>query len=233
VTDRIFRPVLFVLLGIFTAIMASQLFPLIEQKASLTEAVTDHISDSGVNHPLTAVLLNFRGYDTMLEMGVILVAVLAVWAIGREDGARWRLLEPRSFDPVLRVALGILTPATILVAGYMVWAGSYRPGGGFQAGTVLGAAWVIFIGAEVIPLPLSRTRGVRFALAAGFFLFLSAAVLPPLVGYCLLEYPRNFAGSIILLIETVMSIAIGASIGALVAGVASPIESGAGEGGIS
>ena len=37
---------------------------------------------SGVRNPVTAVLLNFRGYDTLLEMGVLLVALLGVWSLG-------------------------------------------------------------------------------------------------------------------------------------------------------
>ena len=40
------------------------------------------IPDSGVSHPVTAVLLNFRAYDTLLELAVVLSAVLGICCPG-------------------------------------------------------------------------------------------------------------------------------------------------------
>ena len=37
--------------------------------------VVAKLDESGVRNPVTAVLLNFRGYDTLLEIGVLLVGV--------------------------------------------------------------------------------------------------------------------------------------------------------------
>jgi multisubunit Na+/H+ antiporter MnhB subunit len=206
--------------------MIARLFPLLDRTASLKGLVQERLGESGVEHPLTAVLLNFRGYDTMLEIGVLLVAVLAVWALEGRERPRWRLIEPSRRSPVLRVALGILAPTMVVAAGYMVWVGAYRPGGAFQAGTILGALMVVLVGSGVVPLPLSRTSGVRLALGAGFFLFLLAAVLPSLAGGKLLEYPQGFEGLTILVIESMLSLSIGASIGTFIAGVAAPRKSG-------
>ena len=218
---RIFRISLFVLFGVFAAGMCVRLFPLLDCAAGLAGQVEARLGESGVEHPLTAVLLNFRGYDTMLEIGVLLAAVLAVWALDDVPRSPRKLSGPSRNCPLLRVALGILTPATIVSAGYMVWAGAYRPGGAFQAGAILGALMVVLIGSGVVPLPLSRATGLRVALGAGFFLFLLAAVLPLPAGGMLLQYPRGFAGSIMLAIETTLSISIGAAIGVFIAGVTS------------
>ena len=46
--------------------------------AGLGEQVAARMPESGVRSPVTAVLLNFRGYDTFLEMLVLLLAVLGV-----------------------------------------------------------------------------------------------------------------------------------------------------------
>ncbi|MDP3892698.1 hydrogenase subunit MbhD domain-containing protein, partial [Nocardioides sp.] len=43
--------------------------------------VADRVGESGVEHPVTAVLLNFRSYDTLLEVAVLLVAILAALAL--------------------------------------------------------------------------------------------------------------------------------------------------------
>jgi multisubunit Na+/H+ antiporter MnhB subunit len=37
--------------------------------------------ESGVDHPVTAVLLNFRSYDTLLEIAVLLLAVVVALAL--------------------------------------------------------------------------------------------------------------------------------------------------------
>lgn len=41
-------------------------------------AEADNFPPSGVGNPVTAVLLNFRAYDTLLEVAVLLAAVFAV-----------------------------------------------------------------------------------------------------------------------------------------------------------
>ncbi|MFN2337821.1 MAG: hypothetical protein ABR544_02485, partial [Gammaproteobacteria bacterium] len=45
------------------------------ERISLPELVQEHLGTSGVSHPVTAVLLNFRAHDTLLEIGVLLLAV--------------------------------------------------------------------------------------------------------------------------------------------------------------
>ena len=42
--------------------------------------VASNMAISGVENPVTAVLLNFRGYDTLLEIGVLLLAALGVFS---------------------------------------------------------------------------------------------------------------------------------------------------------
>jgi multisubunit Na+/H+ antiporter MnhB subunit len=37
---------------------------------------------------VTAVLLNFRGYDTLLEIAVLTVALVGVWALGPRRASR-------------------------------------------------------------------------------------------------------------------------------------------------
>jgi hypothetical protein len=48
----------------------------------LAGQVLARIGESGVSNPVTAVLLNFRGYDTLLELAVLLAALLGILALG-------------------------------------------------------------------------------------------------------------------------------------------------------
>jgi len=113
---------------------------LLETSSGLQTAVEQNIDTSGVSNPVTAVLLNFRGYDTMLEMVVLLVALIAVLSF--ETPSTNKKVAPNT---VLSILTAILVPLSILVASYLLWVGAYAPGGAFQAGSVLGAAGVLLL----------------------------------------------------------------------------------------
>ena len=55
---------------------------------ALPAALAAHMDASGVEHPVTAVLLNFRGYDTLLEVAVLLLALLGMWAARGTEAPR-------------------------------------------------------------------------------------------------------------------------------------------------
>ena len=117
------------------------------QAPGLSELVAENLENSGVKNPVTAVLLNFRGYDTLLEMGVLLLALIAVWSIG--TAPQQCQTEPSA---VLDILSRLLVPLLIMVSGYLLWVGANAPGGAFQAGAVLaaagGVAIVIWLAAE-------------------------------------------------------------------------------------
>ena len=55
------------------------------EPAGLAAAVDEAMPESGVGHPVTAVLLNFRGYDTLGEVFVVFTAGIGVLLLlGRE-----------------------------------------------------------------------------------------------------------------------------------------------------
>lgn len=176
----------------------------------LSAAVSANIHASGVINPVTAVLLNFRGYDTLLEMVVLWLALLGVWSIGGVAHAR-----EQAPGPVLEGMSLMLVPVMMLVAAYLLWVGAHAPGGAFQAGAVLGAAGVLLsLSARrpgLVGLPL------RLALVLGPGVFVVVAVLT-LVGGRLLELPPEHAGMLILVLEAAATISIGVTLAALFLG---------------
>jgi len=158
---------------------------------------------SGVEHPVTAVLLNFRGYDTLLEMGVLLVAVLAV--LSARDS---RLPIPGAAgDPVPQALARIVAPTAVLLGVYLLWAGAFRPGGAFQAGALLAAAAVLLNLTGLQPGWAAPGRWLRAGLAVGLLIFLAIAAIL-LAGGTLLAYPPSAAGALILLIESGLTVSI-------------------------
>jgi multisubunit Na+/H+ antiporter MnhB subunit len=67
--------------------LTAAIIDLPEPAIALGARVAAHLPESGVRHPVTAVLLNFRGYDTLLEVAVLLLAVLGVLALPPTESA--------------------------------------------------------------------------------------------------------------------------------------------------
>lgn len=161
----------------------------------LSNRVRANLDETGVSNPVTAVLLNFRAYDTLLELTVLLAALLGVMSLGPQ---RPRL---RAAEPMITGLIGWLIPLLIVAAGYMLWVGAHAPGGAFQAGALLAAAAVLahLGGRPEFRLP-NPTR-LRLLAVAGCAVF-SLVGLATLVGSgVLLQFPPDWAAELILLIE--------------------------------
>lgn len=171
---------------------------------------------SGASHPVTSVLLNFRGYDTLLEIAVLLLAVLGAWAARGPGGGR-PLPAPHP-GPVLAGTVRLLLPVMVVVAGVLLWVGARAPGGAFQAGTVLGTVLVLASLSGVVPLPRVRPWVFRATLALGFAVFLAIAGGAMLAGGSLLEYPRAAAAGLLLAIEAALTLSIALVMAALFEG---------------
>ena len=173
---------------------------------TLPAAISANLEASGVSNPVTAVLLNFRAYDTLLELAVLLTAVLGIFALGPATAGY------RPAGPVFEGLTHWLVPALILVAGYLLWAGAHAPGGAFQAGATLAAAGVVLrlSGRQHVGLPAGATLRVVMASGTGVFLMVGLALL--VTGRPFLGYPPAWAGILILLIESAAMLAIAATL---------------------
>jgi multisubunit Na+/H+ antiporter MnhB subunit len=169
------------------------------------------IPQSGVDHPVTAVLLNFRAYDTLLEVVVLLTAIIAVWQIERAVA--------RDPAPVLgdiwQGFARLVMPAAVVVGIYILWAGAEAPGGAFQGGAVLAA-----VGLMLLLTGVYRPRAAHRPVARGLFILGTAAFAIIAVwvtgdGRVAFEYPVGQAKTLILLIEALVTISIAVTLAAL------------------
>jgi len=116
-----------------------------QTSVNLPELLAGKMHESGVDHPVTAVLLNFRSYDTLLEIAVLVIA--GITGISMAKTASLEDPDLRTSDSLLYVLQRWFIPLMLVLAGYLLWAGSDRPGG-------------------VLP-GRSRARGLRGADAPG------------------------------------------------------------------
>jgi multisubunit Na+/H+ antiporter MnhB subunit len=210
---RISRWLLLPLILALAAGLGYAVLSLPDQAEGLQKMVVAKMEISGVSNPVTAVLLNFRAYDTLLEMVVLLMALLGVWSLGSPSPHA----EPAP-GLVLDTLARFLAPVLILVAAYLLWVGAHAPGGAFQAGAVLGAAGVLLLLAGLRLHPGLTGLPLRLALVAGPAGFVAIAVLTMFKTGGLLEYPLAQAGILILILETVATISIGVTLATLFLG---------------
>ena len=101
--------------------------------------VAERLDMSGVTNPVTAVLLNFRAWDTLLEIAVLFAALLLVSLLGG------RRIIPAPLGEMVLPFARIVTPVAILIAGHLLWQGASAPGGAFQAGAILAGAMLALV----------------------------------------------------------------------------------------
>jgi multisubunit Na+/H+ antiporter MnhB subunit len=56
-----------------------------DQGPSLAPQSMQHLPETGLGNPVTAVLIAYRAFDTMLEKVVLVLAVVGVWSLGADN----------------------------------------------------------------------------------------------------------------------------------------------------
>ncbi|MCB4821312.1 hydrogenase subunit MbhD domain-containing protein [Roseicella aerolata] len=203
--------------GIAAAVLA-----LPEPAPQLSGAVAEALPALGLGNPVTGVLLAFRGYDTLLEAVVLLLALLGIWSLAPDPawGGLPGLRHRARPEGVLAWLGRLLPPVGIVVGLYVFWVGADRPGGAFQAGTILAAVWILAVMSALVEPPAVRSLALRLALVAGPALFLAVGFAGLGLAGAFLGYPAaaGWAKPLILLVEAGLTLSIAATLALLVAG---------------
>jgi multisubunit Na+/H+ antiporter MnhB subunit len=201
----------------FALLLAVAIWSLPRAAGGLTALVESRIAESGVSHPVTAVLLNFRSYDTWLEVAVLLTALVGLLALARR-GTPAAPHDPRPPEPMLAGATTLLVPVMILLGGYLLWRGTHAPGGAFQAGAVVGAAGVLLILAGYDPFRRLPPAVVRTIAVLGVLGFLGMAAVSALSGSPFLAIAPRHGGPVIVAVEIAVAASVALTLTALFAG---------------
>lgn len=110
----------------------------------------------GIPNIVTAILGSYRGYDTFGETTVIFTASVGVllllvpmWsrqspAVDESEIADEKKPQRMREKAILRVVSGALIPFILLYGLYVQFHGDYGPGGGFQAGVIFAAGFILY-----------------------------------------------------------------------------------------
>lgn len=162
---------------------------------------------------MTAVLLNFRAWDTLLEIAVLFVGIVLVRIVAPKYS------QPDTLGELMLPFARIVVPLCAFLAGHLLWQGASVPGGAFQAGAVLaGGMLVLILGGFATPTPRLLSWGTMLALL-GLAVFSIAALSTEVLTGTLLLYPEGAEKIWILTIESALTLSIAAMLCLLFCGL--------------
>ncbi|MDH3980125.1 MAG: DUF4040 domain-containing protein [Gammaproteobacteria bacterium] len=157
----------------------------------------DSPAEIGLPNVVTSVLASYRGYDTLGEVTVIFTAgagvLMLLGAIRRRTACcddTGKGGSAVNHNLVLRVVAKILIPFVLLFALYVQFHGDFGPGGGFQAGVIFAAAFILY----TLIFGLAAARAVaspgvlRVLSALGVLLFAGVGLAGIFAGGDFLDY---------------------------------------------
>lgn len=214
------RIVAAILCGVVGVALAVAVLNMPDPAPSLAVAAHAPLEDLDVRNPATAVLMAYRGLDTLLEAVVLVFAVAAIWSMApdrRWGGIPGPLFPVQESGPLSLMAR-VLPPIGIVVAVYVAWVGTDAPGGKFQGGTLLAAMWILAWVAGLAKIPPVSTPWLRGLIVIGPLTFIAVGLLGFAVADGFLSYPPGVAKPLIQLIEAAMTLSVAAALALLVAG---------------
>lgn len=197
------------LAGALFALLAWAMLTLPPPTEGLAPRVAERLGESGVAHAVTAVLLNFRAWDTLLEVAVLALALLGAVYVRAGMAAEPGPTDGEHSGGVLMAFGRAAPPVMAVVAFYLLWQGSHAPGGAFQAAAVLAGAGLIRVLSGHAAAPRFASRRWRAAVMGGYALFLGVAAATLVAAGGMLQYPPRVAGGIILGVELALAVSLG------------------------
>jgi multicomponent Na+:H+ antiporter subunit B len=147
--------------------------------------------ETGVPNMVTAVLASYRGFDTLGETLVIFTAGVAVLVLlGMGQGAAHKTPRADGDELAKQHIVKILIPFILIFAVYVQFHGDFSAGGGFQAGVIFAAGFVLYhlvFGAEPALRLLPAKLLPRLA-ALGVLLYGGVGLYSVIKGEAFLNY---------------------------------------------
>jgi multicomponent Na+:H+ antiporter subunit B len=157
--------------------------------------ITETFPETSVPNMVTAVLADYRGYDTMFETVVIFTAGIAIIAILRRYGPKDKVVPEQKLykkepDLIVETTCRLMIPIIQLFALYVVAHGHHSPGGGFQGGVIFGASFILLALARDLQAAqkwVPENRILNLA-GIGIFIYSGFGFLCLLLGSNFLDY---------------------------------------------
>lgn len=187
--------------------------------------LSNEVSEIGAANVVTAIVVTYRGLDTLGEVTVLFLTTLIIGFMLNRKGKHQSATVKEEPSEILSTASKILVPGSLILGVYVFLNGHLTPGGGFQGGAVIGTAIMLISLANPKKIMskhvmhfvegLSGTAYVLLGLA-GIILaggFLDSRILP------LGELGTLFSAGIIPVIYSLIGLKVGAEISGIIANI--------------
>jgi len=98
--------------------------------------------ETGAVNIVTAIVVAYRGFDTLGEVTVLFIAAVGVGAV-LLPASRPAAEEKTEASLIVRTGSRVLFPFIILLGAYILVHGHLTPGGGFQGGAVIASGFLL------------------------------------------------------------------------------------------
>lgn len=103
----------------------------------------DTRQDTGASNVVTAIVVEYRGFDTLGEVTVLFTAATGLALLIGEMKRRNLPKEEPNF--IVKIASGAVLPFIVIVGTYIFIHGHLTPGGGFPGGAVIAAGFLLML----------------------------------------------------------------------------------------
>ena len=106
-------------------------------------------TDLQVANTVTAIVVNYRGFDTLGEVTVLFLAATGMGTILFRRRSKHTGLNPQRKSPeaskIVQAAGKLLFPAIMILGAYVFIHGHLTPGGGFQGGAIIATGFLLML----------------------------------------------------------------------------------------
>ncbi|WP_018247423.1 hydrogen gas-evolving membrane-bound hydrogenase subunit E [Orenia marismortui] len=112
--------------------------------------IDNGVEDTGAINLVTAILFDYRAFDTLGEATVIFIVVSTISALASR---RRTFVSDTNFSPIVYQGISFIIPFLYILGFYIIFYGHLSPGGGFTGGVILAIIFIL----------LTITFGIRYS----------------------------------------------------------------------
>lgn len=193
----------------------------VAQSVSDTYTNSTDIANVGSGNLVTAIVVGYRGFDTLGEVTVLFISALGVALVfGKQKEKEERL--DLSFHPnfMLRVGSKVLFSIILVTSMYIIVHGHLTPGGGFPGGAIIASAVLLLYLAD--DKFRGQVRGFKILESVAGSLFVIIGLLGMVFATFFLQnfLPQGTVGNLISAgIIPIIYVLIGLKVGSEIAGI--------------